>query len=1301
MLVPYLSLAVSVHALSASSVYVTGIDSVGETLTGHYTYSGSDPESGTTYRWLRADNALGPYDEIPGATNIQYTLVPGDDNMWYAFEVTVRDTADNEGDPVTAVLEFASGAGTAGDPWQIGNAMQLSRVAQYTGLAHTGKHFLVIQDIDLGDPHWSEGDGWQSIGTNSQPFRGVFDGGGHTISNLTLSQSDPVPQGLFSHISGAEIRHLRLEAIDLACSADCGGLVGKAEESRIDDIRVSGAITSDGINVGGVVGSLENSTMLRVHMNGTVQAQGVVGGVVGSSENGVIALSASRGAVEGDHTVGGFLGSTTGMPLIHNSYSHASVHANGGGVGGFAGSAGAGGAAVIYRCFSSGAVTFGEDQGVGGFQGDGELTASRDCYWDLDTSGRAVSAGGTGKTTEEMKQQATYKHYNFVSLWMIDEDNDYPEFQDFSGHSHPKEVGFHELDGSGDPQDPYIITTADELNAMRQNVAAHYRLGNDIDLSATVIWNAGLGWEPVGGPGPSFTGSLNGNGHTLSNLTIFGTGYGLFGWVDGALIRNLKLDSVHISGGSQCGALAGYLSSSSRVDNVQVTGEIVSRSGPTGGVIGYLNDSILLRVHMLGEVTGEDVVEVGGVAGRSNLGRIFYSSSRGAVEGLNTVGGLIGAAEGGVISDCYSHASVHANGGAVGGFAGSAGASGAVVIYRCFSSGAVTFGEDQGVGGFQGDGELTASRDCYWDLDTSGRAVSAGGTGKTTGEMKQRATYKHYNFVSLWMIDEDNDYPVFRDMSGYATHPQVVLPAGSGDEWDPYIITNAHELNAVRNNLSAHYRLDNDIDMSSTLLWNDGRGWEPVGVPLGTFGGVFDGAGYTISNLHVNGQIVWSSHTAMFRYAHGAAIRNVALDNVHVYGGENSGGLVGYAQDSQVDEVRVSGVVHATGMQVGGVIGHLHNSALARAHMNGVVSGMNRVGGVVGLCENSAIRLSSSAGAVEAEFGAGGFAAEVVTSTISNCFSLASVHSWQGPYVGGFAGSLSGLGQIINSYSAGIVTHDGGGGGGFLQSGSTEDDVLNCYWDMEASDQDASAGGLGRSTAEMTWPRDTNTTYIGWDFLHVWTDDATMENNGYPRLLNPGEYNLIYHAGAGGVITGLTPQVVAQGGDGAPVGAVADAGASFHQWSDGVTNNARTDVGISTSMLVTALFVSQGGVPVDWYARHGLSPGEGEDWSDLDARDEMGKGMTLRDEYIADTDPTDANDIFRCVGITGSEGIVIHFNSSTSRVYSLHALLDLLDGDWSDVPETGPRYGVGGADSMADTNEPPVGVYYRMGVNVP
>ena len=89
------------------------------------------------------------------------------------------------------------------------------------------------------------------------------------------------------------------------------------------------------------------------------------------------------------------------------------------------------------------------------------------------------------------------------------------------------------------------------------------------------------------------------------------------------------------------------------------------------------------------------------------------------------------------------------------------------------------------------------------------------------------------------------------------------------------------------------------------------------------------------------------------------------------------------------------------------------------------------------------------------------------------------------------------------------------------------------------------------------------------------------------------------------------------------------------------------------------------------------------------------------EEMIADTDGTNSNSYFHVTSITHDSPVSVYFDSSAGRVYAMQGATNLVEGAWTNVPGAGPRAGVGAADSMTDTNEPPAGPFYRMKVQLP
>ena len=115
--------------------------------------------------------------------------------------------------------------------------------------------------------------------------------------------------------------------------------------------------------------------------------------------------------------------------------------------------------------------------------------------------------------------------------------------------------------GDGTVGAPYQIQNVDQLQAMWDNLSAHYVLINDIDASGTVNWDNDAGFEPIGNLSDPFNGTFDGNGYIISDLLInrTSTNYvGLFGSTSGTFeIKKIGLVDVDVSGTRYVGALVG------------------------------------------------------------------------------------------------------------------------------------------------------------------------------------------------------------------------------------------------------------------------------------------------------------------------------------------------------------------------------------------------------------------------------------------------------------------------------------------------------------------------------------------------------------------------------------------------------------------------------------------------------------------------------------------------------------------------------------------------------------------------
>lgn len=352
--------------------------------------------------------------------------------------------------------------------------------------------------------------------------------------------------------------------------------------------------------------------------------------------------------------------------------------------------------------------------------------------------------------------------------------------------------------GTGEPNDPYQIATADDLILLGErpeDYDKHFILTADIDLDPNlperkVFDKAFIAPDTDsvrwGFQGIPFTGVLDGNGHAISHLTIMGDSYlGLFGQL-GAEVKVKDLGVLDVegvldiniadAGFSNLGGLVGYnrgsikqcYSSGMITGGFYVGGLVGENDGDVnncysscsvtgncavGGLVGFnwgvniadLDGDIIDREGNITECYSTSVVTgsyyVGGLVG-NNVGNIINCYSIGAVMGNEAIGGLVGmnGLQGaipypGYIDKCYSHANVRGEI-FVGGLVGD---NRVGDVTQCYSTGRISGNEK--TGGLVGLNDWGLVLYSVWDVETSGLSGSAGGTGKTTAEMQTANTF--------------------------------------------------------------------------------------------------------------------------------------------------------------------------------------------------------------------------------------------------------------------------------------------------------------------------------------------------------------------------------------------------------------------------------------------------------------------------------------------------------------------------------------------------------------------------------
>ena len=619
-----------------------------------------------------------------------------------------------------------------------------------------GKYFVVVNDIDM--------EGYtitQPIGREALRFTGVLDGKNKKIWNFTWTSNGSNYIGLFGCAdSTGEIKNLGMENVNVDAEPGypVGGLVGR-NWGTITNCYVIGSVSGSSY-VGGLVGR-SSGTISDCYVIGSVSGTvGRIGGLVGWNE-GAIGNCYSSGSVRGggwygSSYAGGLVGWNEGA--ISNCYSTGSVSDTDNGVGGLVGT----NRGTVNNCYSTGSVSATNGY-VGGLVGHsfGEVILS---FWDIETSGQLTSAGGgIGKSTVQMKTANTFLGWvvcGSEGIWTLDEGNDYPRlaWEGKPGQTLPKRELSDFLEGTGTETEPYVICTAEGLNLIGLISCEwdkHFIVTADINLADY----DGRRFNIIGiGNGTrGFTGVFDGNNHKIWNFTwssTVGSAIGLFGNLGaGGRIKNLGMENVDVN---------------------------VVNGGGIGGLVG--SGGTITNCYSTGRVSGGD--SVGGLVGGGGMISGCYSTAN--VSGGNYVGGLVGS--GGTTNDCYSTGSV-SGGSYVGGLVGD---NGYGTIANSYSIGRV-LGSDR-VGGLVGwneycewlcfpdgfcwedcgYGTITAS---FWDIETSEQSTSAGGTPKTTAEMKTQSTFTDaaWDFIEVWDIGENQTYPFLRTYAaGDINHDGVV-----------------------------------------------------------------------------------------------------------------------------------------------------------------------------------------------------------------------------------------------------------------------------------------------------------------------------------------------------------------------------------------------------------------------------------------------------------------------------------------------------------------------------------------------
>ena len=944
---------------------------------------------------------------------------------------------------------------------------------------------------------------WTPIGTETNPFTGKFDGCDFTIHGLYINDSTKNYVGLFGYVGeNGTVKDVTLKDSYVSGNECVGGICGWNKGGTIQGCHNTGTV-SGAQSVGGVCGENRNSGIIQKCDNaGTVSGTGEsiggvcgvnaanlnstptiqecyntgkvsstwfrVGGVCGNNNGGTVKKSYNTGTVSGEDTVGGVCG--------ENNYS-----------------------GTVNGCYTTGAVTgatnFG---GVCGYNQNSDTMIN--CYYLAGTSANAVGRGNEG-TNCVSKTELQFQNGDVAfqlqkdlggttQVWgqrigmdktpVLSGDSSYKVYQTkpdspckgysnqpdqtFDHHDFDNETGVCKRCGAWKPAEQE--TTADgytyyEIYNQGQLrwFADQVNNKNKTDINALLmndITMDGTEWTPIGkdANGKQFTGTFDGDGHTISGLTCTDTNkdyVGLVGYAIGATIQNVTVQGATLNGREHIGSVCGYLLGGT-ITNCHAV-ETVIGNKYCGGIVGYImGNTNVTGCTNSGTVSGYTFL--GGIVGQANRATVQRCFNSGAVTGIRSpIGGIVGQAITTTVQDCGNTGAVTGadNNEYCGGIAGSTNSTSSIKnCYNAYST--ITYP----ICAFTPSD--TTLLNCYYLADNPGTDPSA----KTEAQFNSgEVAYLLQNgertdtTTTVWgqtltggsqqafpVLNGDKVYQTTPCTAGYSNTAQQTLDHNYTEdgvcsrcgEWQEakqaadgyYEIHNQGQLRWFADQVNNNGKTDINARLTASFAM-DGTEWTPIGEYFAgkRFTGTFDGDGHTISGLTCTKPD--ADHVGLVGYAVGATIQNVTVQKSSFNGDTYIGSVCGYIVGGKITGCTNSDTVNVRGNNyLGGIAAHADSTTVQRCFNSGTVTGNYPTGGIVGFANNA---------------------------TVQDCGNTGAVKSPNGnEYCGGIAGSTNNTSSIQNCYNAyRTIVHP------ICASPSQETTLLNCYYLADNPGTDPSA----------------------------------------------------------------------------------------------------------------------------------------------------------------------------------------------------------------------------------------------------
>ncbi len=464
-----------------------------------------------------------------------------------------------------------NGLGTEESPYLIESLENLWWVSE--NVSSWNSYFKQTADINAAaTKDWNSGAGFKPIGTLDNNFTGTYDGDGYFITDLNIVRPNE----------------------------DLVGFIGVAYQAEINKLGFIDVNVLGRDKVGTIIGAGKHNTMFQVFVTGTINGNDEVGGMVGWNDGSYIEEAWSGVKITGNNKRGRFIGNGEDVHY-KNVYTESEVIGEEE-VGGFAGYL----RGYIEYCLAAGPVSGSSYVGAAYGKGsDGSLiNPLRECFIDKSSVNNSYfnQFGGNPITPDESYFRLTYLDWDLNDVWYIFDEKSRPFLRfEWSDRIHTlHQLQLISLDLSAD----YVLSRNIEGDVIKGNPAQIWLVEENLSRNYH-----NYGFIPIGTESEPFTGSLDGNGYTISGLWMDRStedDVGLFGYTNNAEITNLKLSQFDIIGRNNVGGIVGS-DNNSNLTNLMASGTLQGINH-VGGLVGLSTSGYFKNNFINVEVIGETVL---------------------------------------------------------------------------------------------------------------------------------------------------------------------------------------------------------------------------------------------------------------------------------------------------------------------------------------------------------------------------------------------------------------------------------------------------------------------------------------------------------------------------------------------------------------------------------------------------------------------------------------------------------------------------------------------------------------------